>query len=71
MEDFIFEKALPVIAIPIAATILYLVFVWMPFHVANESACLSKGYPETRTTISLDAYCLNIDGVVTGKVVKL
>ncbi len=71
MEDFIFDKFLPTIVVPMAAFALYIIFVWIPVHLSNESECLAKGYPKTNTTVSLDGYCTNIEGAVTGKVEKL
>lgn len=37
----------------------------------NEKACLELGYPLATTTWDLEGYCMNLDGVVTGKVEKL
>lgn len=37
----------------------------------NEKACLEQGYPLATTTWDFEGYCMNLDGVVTGKVEKL
>ena len=49
----------------------YVVFVGLPIALMNAAECLEKGYPESRTTITLKGYCVNLEGVVTSKVVEL
>ncbi|GAG03234.1 unnamed protein product, partial [marine sediment metagenome] len=44
---------------------------WLPVHLLNEADCLKMGYPETSTSITLDGYCMNIEGAISGKVVPL
>lgn len=71
MSDFLFDKALPFFMVVISILCICLMLVWLPVHLINEDECLSKGYPETSTSIKLTGYCKNIEGVVTGVVDKL
>lgn len=50
---------------------LYTMLVWLPIHLSHERDCYEKGFPEVKTTVGLQGYCMNIDGAVTGKVEKL
>jgi hypothetical protein len=50
---------------------LYALFIWAPYNMYADSACLNKGYPDYRVTIGLEVYCLNLDGSVTVNVEKL
>lgn len=44
------------------ATALVLIAVYLPLTVIAESECLKAGYPEARVTVSLDRYCVKLDG---------
>lgn len=51
--------------------VLYILFVYAPVDLWGQEQCLKRGFPEHRTTVTLDVYCLNIEGVVQGKVVEV
>ena len=70
IEDFILWLTLCAIA-PIALLLVYLLFVIMPVAFYADAECLRNGYPESRVTIGLERYCMNLDGSVTVKVEKL
>ena len=55
----------------IALFFISILFVVIPVQLVAESKCLAAGYPAAKVTISLDTYCVNLDGVVTNKVVKV
>lgn len=50
---------------------LYIILVYAPFEIMAQKECLERGYPAWDTTIDLDRYCINTEGVVVGKVYKL
>ena len=49
----------------------YTMFVWTPVSLYYEAKCLEKGYPESRVSVGLVGYCMNLDGTVTVKVDSL
>ena len=51
--------------------VAYLFLVLLPVSMWAENKCLAKGYPKTNVTITLDVYCMNMDGAVTVRVEKL
>ena len=71
MEDFIFKFVMPAVFIPIGMFMLFLMLVWVPFHLYDESQCLKAGYPKTSTSVFLDGYCMNLEGSVTVQVKSL
>jgi hypothetical protein len=50
---------------------LYMLFVYVPVALSAEIDCLEMGFPETRTTITLKSYCVNMEGVVRSVVKPL
>ncbi len=67
----IFEKILFTLFGPLLLFMLFLTFIYLPIEAINSSECLEQGYPESKTTLFLDGYCINLDGAVTGKVKPL
>ena len=63
------EKVAMAIIAPIGAFMLYTLFIWMPVNIVHEARCLKAGFPEYKTTVFLDGYCINLDGDITGVVV--
>lgn len=49
-------------------------FSWILFmglvHLYAAGQCLKKGYPEAKVTITLDRYCVALEGDTTIRVVK-
>jgi hypothetical protein len=43
----------------------------LPIQLRAEARCLEMGYPKTEVTYKGAAYCVNLDGAVTNKVVRL
>lgn len=37
-------------------------------HLLTQNDCLKQGYPEYKVSVTLDRYCLDIEGAVTTKV---
>lgn len=56
------------VLIILAIVFLFIILVFAPISIANEAKCLSKGYPNSSTTITLKGYCIN---KARGKVVPL
>ncbi len=67
----IFDKILYAVLGLILLIILFLMLIYLPIKTINLSECLEQGYPESKTTLFLDGYCINLDGAVTGKVKPL
>jgi len=59
-----------VFAAPFFLLMAYSFIIWLPVNVYNEAECLRKGYPEHRTSIGLERYCMNLDGSITVNVDK-
>lgn len=60
--------------IPVMVILLvlgYTILVWAPVSLYYEAKCLEKGYPESRVSVGLVGYCMNLDGTVTVKVDRL
>jgi len=53
---------------PIILFMLYTLFIWIPVDLNTQSKCLTQGYPEHRTSIGLEQYCMNLDGSITVRV---
>lgn len=71
MTDWLMERAfLPCMALFLAFIVVGSC-VYLPASVIAESECLKKGYPKAKVDYKLDAYCINLEGVVTGKVEEL
>lgn len=51
--------------------LMYVIFVVAPVQMLAEVACLELGYPVTMTTITLDSYCMTVEGAVTPYLIKL
>ena len=58
------EKAVLVAIFVLFALLVYVVGVCL--HTQND--CLKQGYPEYKVSVTLDRYCLDIEGAVTTKV---
>jgi hypothetical protein len=54
----------------IAVTFVLYLFSMLPLMLAAEAGCLEKGYPEATVVWNYKAYCINLDGMVVGKVVS-
>lgn len=65
------EKWLLLLATSMVIFLLYVMFIFIPVHLYNETKCLEKGYPVTNTTVTLTGYCMNLEGAITTKVDKL
>lgn len=65
------EKIALAIFGPLVFVAFYVLFIWMPVHVYAQSHCLEAGYPETKTTLTLDSYCTGFEGDARTKVIKL
>ncbi len=51
--------------------VLYTVFIWSPVNIYTEAECLRNGYPEHRTSIGLERYCMTLDGSIIVRVDKI
>ena len=58
-------------AIAVVTWFAFTLFLWIPTHLVGEQDCLDNGYPEVKTTIFLDNFCVGLDGVVNTEVIKL
>ena len=58
------------ILISIMSVLLGYVLILLVVIAAAKVDCLENGYPETTITWNLKTYCINLDGVVVGKVVN-
>lgn len=70
LEVIVFT-GLAVVCAPIAMFLLYALFWLAPSDMANEAACLAKGYPKTSTDWKGNGYCMNLEGTVTVKLEAL
>lgn len=70
MSDKFIEVTLGVI---ITLTIALFLFALMmfPISLSADARCLAAGFPKSKVTWNLKAYCLNMDGAVTVKVEEL
>jgi hypothetical protein len=50
--------------------IFVVLLVMLPTTLKAQAECLKAGYPKASVTWNLDAYCMNLDGAVTTKVVR-
>lgn len=66
----IFESISVIAVVIVLAFTAYTVFVWTPVSLYYEAKCFEKGYPESRVSVGLSGYCMNLDGSVTVKVDK-
>lgn len=48
-----------------------LMVVYLPAEMYASGKCLEKGYPKAEVTLSLDSYCINLEGETKSKVYKL
>lgn len=56
----------------IILTILVLFLIGcVPYMLHVDSECLKAGYPDSKVDIYFNAYCVNLEGVVTNKVIQL
>ena len=66
-EDIFFLRVLP--------ALVALIFIWAVaagvMSARIQKSCLDAGYPKSEMTWDFEGYCLNLEGVVTGKVEKL
>lgn len=71
IADFIMEfLVMPVIALVCVGMLVGLVVYW-PVELYADMKCKQRGYPRADVTISLESYCMTLDGAVTVKLEKL
>ena len=46
------------------------VCIYLPVQLYTDAECLREGYPESRITVGMERYCMNLDGSVTVRVDK-
>ena len=63
-------KADDLIVLLIGVLVSLLVFVIIAAD-SGQSECLERGYPDAYVSLSLNTYCINVDGSITGIVKKL
>jgi len=68
--DILIIRSLKALIIALSIIFGYFIFILAPVSVYAEADCLSKGYPRSLVTITLDRYCMGLDGVVTVAVDK-
>ncbi len=74
MLEALVRAAVALGATLLAALILLIVWVFvavMPTDIMAHRDCLAQGYPKVETTITLESYCINLDGAVTNAVVPV
>jgi len=72
-EDLVLNvlATLAAIATVVVVGILVAHIVYFPAGLRADKACLELGYPKSRVTYDFEAYCQNLEGVVTYKVEKV
>ena len=59
----------------VVATIVVVLMLWLfsvvAFKLAAHAKCLESGYPEVKIAWNYKTYCVNLDGMVVGKVVTV
>ena len=58
------------LVITLCCVILGSMLVYTPVLLYTEAECLRNGYPESRVTVGLERYCINLDGSVNVRVDK-
>ncbi len=46
-------------------------FIVMPVQLYHKAKCIEAGYPKAYVTYDFKAYCINLDGSVTAKVIPI
>ncbi len=70
----IYEKLATIVIIVcalIAVSLSMYMFIMMPVQLYHGAKCIEAGYPKAYVTYDLKAYCINLDGSVTAKVIPI
>ena len=65
------DKLIALCVIAFCVVTAYLIFVCLPVLLWADIKCLEAGWPKAHVTITLQVYCVNIEGAVKGKVVPV
>ncbi len=55
----------------IAVSLSMYMFIMMPVQLYHTAKCIEAGYPKAYVTYDFKAYCINLDGSVTAKVIPI
>ncbi len=71
---YIYEKLVTIVIIVcalIAVSLSMYMFIMMPVQLYHNAKCIEAGYPKAYVTYDFKAYCINLDGSVTAKVIPI
>jgi hypothetical protein len=67
----VWDKVATGVAVFILSLIVLTMFVFVPVVLHTEARCLEAGYPRAKVTITLEKYCISLEGSSATKVTKL